>query len=72
MKTIKNTKEFRREIAIANLCRGWLYINGFLTEREMNNVHKKILKYRDKHNIIISEAQLCSAAFVYDDNAKDQ
>lgn len=64
-------QEYRRKIAIANYCRGYLHIHGFITDKENENIHKKVLKYRDKHNVIISDAQLCSVEYIYDDNAKD-
>lgn len=64
--------EKRRSLAISNFCKGWLYVNGFLTEKEYLNVHKKLLKYKNKHRIEISEAQLDSVSFTYDDNAKDE
>lgn len=64
---------FNREIlAKANLCRGFLHVQGFLTDSENEKAHERILKWMDNNNVIISEAQLDSADFLYDDNAKEE
>lgn len=62
----------RRILAIANLCRGYLALQGFLSSAENEKVHNRIMKFRDKNKVIISEAQLESAYFAYDDNAKEE
>lgn len=64
--------ENRRILAIANLCRGYLALQGFLSSAENEKVHNRIMKFRDKNKVIISEVQLESADFSYDDNAKEE
>lgn len=44
---------------------------GFLTEAENKRVHTRILKFQDKKQIEISNAQLMSVELKYDDNAKE-
>lgn len=69
MKT--NTKKQRSIIAIANMCAGFLLMRGFLTDAERQKVHERILKYRDKHSVHISDEQLMSVELTYDDDAKE-
>lgn len=64
--------ENRRILAIANLCRGYLALQGFLSSEENEKVHNRIMKFRDKNKVFISEAQLESVDFTYDDNAKEK
>lgn len=61
---------YRETLAKANLSRTLLYMCGFLTESENEKVHKRIMAFKSKKKLEISEAQLESADFVYDDNAK--
>lgn len=62
----------RRKLAILVLCRSYLHVNGFITEAENRRIHNKIMKWQDKNKVSISEAQLDSVDFVYDDNAKEE
>lgn len=64
--------ENRRKLAIANLCRGYLALQGFLSSAENKKVHNRIMKFRDKNKVFISEAQLDSVDFTYDDNAQEE
>lgn len=64
--------ENRRKLALLNLCRSFLNVHGFITEVENKRIHNKIMKWQDKNKISISEAQLNSVGFIYDDNAKEE
>lgn len=64
--------ENRRKLALLNLCRSFLNVHGFITEAENERIRNKIMKWQDKNKISISEAQLYSAYFIYDDNAKEE
>lgn len=64
--------ENRRKLAIATLCRAYLNIHGFITPEENRRVFDRILKWANKNKIFISEAQLNSVDFIYDDNAKEE
>lgn len=64
--------ENRKKLAIANLCRAYLHIHGFITDSENRRIHNKIMKWQDENKVSISEAQLDSADFIYDDNAKEE
>ena len=62
----------RKKLAIATLCRAHLHIHGFITDSENRRIHNKIMKWQDKNKVSISEAQLDSADFIYNDNAKEE
>lgn len=64
--------ENRKKLAIATLCRAYLNIHGFITPAENRRVSSRILKWGWKNKVSISEAQLDSADFIYDDNAKGE
>lgn len=64
--------ENRKKLAIAKLCRAYLHIHGFITDSENRRIHNKIMKWQDENKVSISEAQLDSADFIYDDNAKEE
>ncbi|XUU34639.1 hypothetical protein ACRHG2_16510 [Bacteroides fragilis] len=64
--------ENRRKLAIANMCRFFLHYHGFITDSENQKVHQRIMKWQDKNKVFISEAQLESVDFTYDDNAKEK
>lgn len=64
--------ENRRKLAIATLCRAYLNIHGFITPAENRRVSSRILKWGWKNKVSISEAQLDSVDFVYNDNAKEE
>lgn len=64
--------ENRKKLAIATLCRAYLNIHGFITPAENKRVFSRILKWGWKNKVSISEAQLDSADFIYDDNAKEE
>lgn len=68
MKEIEN----RKKLAILDLCRSYLFVEGFLTETEALRLHQKILKWKDKNEVKLTRAQLDSANFVYNDNAKEE
>lgn len=68
MKEIEN----RKKLAILDLCRSCLFVEGFLTETEALRLHQKILKWEDKNEVKLTRAQLYSANFVYNDNAKEE
>lgn len=63
---------YRETLAKANLSRSLLYMCGFLTESENEKVHKRLMNFKKKKNIEITEAQLDSADFVYNDNNLEQ
>lgn len=62
----------RKKLAIAILCRAYLHIHGFITDSENRRIHNKIMKWQNENKVSISEAQLDSADFIYDDNAKEK
>lgn len=64
--------ENRRKLAIATLCRSYLKIHGFITPEESERIFNRILKWAYENEISISEAQLDSVDFIYDDNAKEE
>lgn len=66
------TMENRRKLALLNLCRSFLNVHGFITPAENTRIHNRIMKWQDKNDISISEAQLYSVDFIYDDNAKEE
>lgn len=64
--------ENRRKLAIATLCCSYLKLHGFITKEESERIFSRILNWTYKNKISISMAQLDSANFVYDDNAKEE
>lgn len=62
----------RRKLAIANLCRAYLHVHGFLTDVDNNKIHLRIMHWQDENEVEITKAQLYSADFTYDDNAKEE
>jgi hypothetical protein len=62
----------RRKLAIANLCRAYLRVHGFLTDADSKKIHLRITHWQDENEVEITEAQLDSADFIYDDNAKEE
>lgn len=68
MSKSKEKQGERETIAIANYCRTFLYMNGFLTQSQMESVHNKIIKYRDKKKVLIKPEQVMSVYVMYNDN----
>lgn len=66
------TMENRRKLAIAVLCRGFLHVQGFLTDSENEKICQRILNWQDENEVEITEEQMLSADFTYDDNAKEE
>lgn len=64
--------ENRRKLAIATICRSYLNFHGFITPEENERIFSRIFRWVNKNKISISEAQLDSVYFVYDDNAKEE
>lgn len=62
----------RRKLAIANPCRAYLHVHGFLTDVDNNKIHLRIMHWQDENEVEITKAQLYSADFTYDDNAKEE
>ena len=62
----------RKKLAIAILCRAYLHIHGFITDSENRRIHNNVAKWQDKNKVSILEAQLDSADFIYNDNAKEE
>lgn len=60
----------RMMLAALNFCRELLHLQGCLTDAENDKVHTRIMKFQDKNQIVISEAQLMSVELKYDDNAQ--
>lgn len=58
-------KEYRETLAIADMCRSYLYMNDFLSESENEKVFNRISKWQDKKKVTISREQLASVEFVY-------
>lgn len=65
----EKAKEKRETIAIANMCRSFLYMNDFLSDTENEKLHKRISSYQDRNKVSISRKQLDSVDFVYKDKA---
>lgn len=65
------SEEYRATLAKANISRSLLYMCGFLSESENEKVHKRIMKFKEEKDITITEAQLDSADFVYNDNNEE-
>ena len=64
-------KEYKRsQLAKAVLCKDFLHINSFMTDAENDKILNRIKKFQDKNEIEISEAQLDSTDFIYNDRAK--
>lgn len=63
--------ENRKKLATANLCRAYLHLNRFLSDSENDKVFNKIRKWQDKNKVKITNAQLDSTDFIYNDDAKD-
>lgn len=68
---IKVIWKTEKKLAIANLCRAYLHLNGFLSDSENDKVFNKIRKWQDKNKVKITNAQLDSTDFIYNDDAKD-
>lgn len=68
----KEMKAFadRMFLAVAVLCRRWLHLNGFITDMEDEMIHTRIKKWQDNTRTEITEEQLNSADFIYNDNIK--
>lgn len=64
-------RAYRATLAKANISRSLLYMRGFLSESENEKVHKRIMKFKEEKDIEITEAQLDSADFVYNDNNEE-
>lgn len=43
--------ENRRKLAIANLCRGFLRMQGFLTDSENEKIFQRILNWQDENEV---------------------
>lgn len=61
----------RAKLAISDLCRTYLHLNGFLSDSENDKVFDRVRKWQDKNRVEITDAQLNSADFTYNDDAKD-
>lgn len=64
---LKEERDNREKLAIAEACRSYLYLNKMLIEAENDKVHQRIKKFQDKNEIEISPEQLDSADFLYQD-----
>lgn len=62
---------YRYMLAQMQYAREFLYYSNIITEKENENIHKKIMRYQDKHKIGISMQQLNSVYMEYNDNATD-
>lgn len=60
--------EKRKTVASANLCRSYLYLGGFITEKQNYQIHDKIKKFIVKNKVYISREQLEAIDFAYNDN----
>lgn len=58
-------KEYRETLAIADMCRSYLYMNDFLSESENEKVFNRISKWQDKKKVSISREQLESVEIIY-------
>lgn len=62
--------ERRKLLASAILSMGFLHVNGFLQHAEVERIYARIRRYQDENQVQITEAQLESAGFTYNDEAK--
>lgn len=65
---IMSDLEKRKTVASANLCRSYLYLGGFITDKQGYQIHEKIKKFIVKNKVYISREQLKAIDFVYNDN----
>lgn len=72
MENEEQQRAYRETLAKAHLSRSLLYMCGFLTESENEKVHKRIMAFKRKKNIYITESQLDGADFVYNNNNLEQ
>lgn len=64
-------RKLRENLAKADFCRGFLYMQGFLSELENEKVHKRIMKWQIKNKVAISVEQLRSVDISYEDGKED-
>ena len=63
-----NTDKANREkLAIASACQRYLYRNGFSSAGENLSINARIIRRMDELNIEISEKQIQSVVFGYED-----
>lgn len=61
----------RKKLSIANSCRMFLYYGDFINSKQNDEIKNDIERYKRKENIEITNEQLSSVNFVYNDNAKE-
>lgn len=54
----------RNKLAIANYCRAFLYIHGFISDAEDDRIHKRIREWQDDNKIEITEEEILSVEIV--------
>lgn len=69
MKNEKNIEK-RKCLAISNECRSFLFMYGFITDKENEKIFERIKKFQDKNKIGISRKQLDSVEIIYNDDIK--
>jgi hypothetical protein len=61
-------KEHRQKLAILLACKTFLKVSGMMTDAEGISIINRIMRYQDRHKIEITQQQLDSVHFKYEDN----
>lgn len=62
----------REHFAKSALCLGYLYVNNLITKGERDAITRRLSRYRDKYNVVVTEAQINSVRLTYNDIATDE
>lgn len=63
-------EEGRRILVRLNACKETLEEFGMITPGESRRIFDRLVRWRDEHDILISQAYLDSVGFTYDDQIK--
>lgn len=69
MNKIKD-KARRENLAKADFCRGFLHVQGFLTDKENEKVFQRMRKWQDRYKVQLTEAQIFSVDMTYHGTCK--
>lgn len=57
-------EEYKKILAKLNYARSILYMYSMVTDKENDNIHKRISKFQDKHKISITREELDSVRII--------
>lgn len=57
-------EEYKKILAQLNYARSILYMYSMVTDKENDNIHKRISKFQDKHKISITSEELDSVKII--------